>query len=92
LDFLRKDPRLTDFHYQNSTDKPKHISEKAWDKRRDVWYGMDEEDRFKDVLLLHICKFDMYWALDPSHLLIKEILEMDETSGTEIIEKELGLK
>jgi hypothetical protein len=83
LDFLKKDSRLTDFHYQNSTDKPKSISEKAWDKRRDVWYGMSKEGRFKDVLLLYICRFDMYWDLEPSHELIKEILEREPAKGVD---------
>jgi len=28
---------VEDFHYQNQTDKPKRISQKEWNKRRDTW-------------------------------------------------------
>ena len=83
LDFLKKDRRLTDFHYQNQTDKPNHISEKSWDRRRDVWNGMDEEGRFQDVLCLDICRFDMYWQFDPIHDLFKEILNRDKDKGVD---------
>lgn len=83
LDFLKKDRRITDFHYQNQTDKPKHISEKSWDRRGDVWNGMDKEGRFQDVLCLDICKFDMYWQFDPYHSLVEEILRKDKSKGVD---------
>jgi len=83
LDFLKKDHRLTDFHYQNQTDKPKHISEKSWDRRADVWNGMDKDGLFQDVLCLDICRFDMYWQFDPSHDLVKEVLGADPTKGVD---------
>lgn len=71
LDFLKKDHRLTDFHYQNQTDKPNHISEKSWDRKAEVWDRMDREGRFQDVLCLDICKFDMYWQVDPYHGMVE---------------------
>ena len=81
LDFLKKDRRLTDFHYQNQTDKPSHISEKSWDRRADVWNGMDKEGLFQDVLCLDICRFDIYWQFDPYLDLVKEILDKDKSKG-----------
>lgn len=83
LDFLKHDPRLTDFHYQNQTDKPKSISEKSWDRRAEVWDGMDKEGRFQDVLCLDICRFDMYWQFDPYHSLVEEILRRDTAKGVD---------
>lgn len=65
LDFLRKDKRLRDFHYQNQVDQPKNISDRVWKERRRVWFGMEEADRWKDLLVLDICKWDMFYQLDP---------------------------
>jgi hypothetical protein len=83
LDFLKKDRRLTDFHYQNQTDKPNHISEKSWDRRAEVWNGMDREGFFQDVLCLDICKFDMYWQFDPYLSMVEEILRRDKAEGVD---------
>lgn len=30
-------PGITDFHYQDSTDRPEHLSDATWDHRRHVW-------------------------------------------------------
>jgi len=34
---LLDDERLTDFHYQNSTDRPKELSEEEWEERDKIW-------------------------------------------------------
>lgn len=34
---FKKMPGVKDFHYQNSTDRPKNVSEKEWRSRRAVW-------------------------------------------------------
>lgn len=65
LDFLKDDKRLGDFHYQNQTDKPEGITDAQWRKRERVWHGMDDADRWKDVLVLDICRWDMFCQLDP---------------------------
>ena len=65
LDFVKRDKRVTEYHYQNAADKPRGISNKAWDARRDTWDGMDDADQWKDVLELNICKWDMWYLVDP---------------------------
>lgn len=63
LKFLKDDPRLEDYHYQNQSDKPKNISNSAWTKRRQVWdkiFG-DNDDKWWDALVLEIvCKGNFY--------------------------------
>lgn len=65
LGFLNKDKRVRDFHYQDAADKPEDIPERQWRDRRRVWCGMDSEDLWKDVLALDICRWDMFYQLDP---------------------------
>lgn len=72
LDFLAKDSRLVDFHFQNSTDKPKDVSKGDWAKRRRVWYGMDDADQWFDVLTLEVCSFASWWRIDPGTQIFRE--------------------
>lgn len=65
LDFLKKDSRLVDFHYQNQTDRPKNISNKEWDHRAKIWNGMMEASQWEDVLVLELCAFDMFYQVNP---------------------------
>ena len=46
------EPFYTDFHYQNSSDRPSDITEEEWDFRREKW---DEllKDKFKDTGLTY---------------------------------------
>lgn len=37
IKFINKCKFLTDFHYQNQTDKPDDISEEEWKLRKDIW-------------------------------------------------------
>jgi hypothetical protein len=75
LDFLEEDPRLVDFHYQNQSDKPDHISEMDWYKRERVWHGMDKNGKWKDFLILDICSWNNFYELDPYHDLVREVLK-----------------
>jgi hypothetical protein len=75
LNFLAEEPRLVDFHYQNQTDKPDHISEMDWYKRERVWNGMDKNGKWKDLLILDICSWNQYFELDPYHDLVCEVLK-----------------
>jgi len=65
LDFLKKDKRLRDYHYQNQTDRPARISSRQWAERRRVWHGMDSAGQWEDVLVLDLCKWDMWYKIDP---------------------------
>jgi hypothetical protein len=83
LDFLSEDLRLTDYHFQTSTDKPDEIPEEAWEERREVWRGMDQEDRTKDVLVLDICKWDIYYQLDPWFDMLHEKFKKTAAEGVD---------
>jgi hypothetical protein len=55
LDFLKRDPRLEDFHYQNQTDKSARISDKRWETRGRIWDELDLDDtHWNDRLVLEI--------------------------------------
>ena len=36
-ELVKNRPYLADYHYQNQVDKPDHISDEAWDERKNVW-------------------------------------------------------
>lgn len=65
FDFLVKDPRLEEYHYQNQTDPPDYIPEKDWKKRGREWDDLIDNGGWEDVLCLDICKYDMYYQLNP---------------------------
>jgi len=65
LDFLNEDPRLEDYHYQNQTDKPDHISMAAWRGRGKVWGKMLGEKMWSSYLTLEVCNWDMYFNVNP---------------------------
>jgi hypothetical protein len=71
LDFLAKDRRLEDFHYQNASDKPAKISRQAWQARAKVWHELTSKsgprDPWCDYLTLTICDWAKYLWLD-SHV------------------------
>ena len=65
LDFLKRDPRVRDFHYQNSTDKSAKCSDAAWERRGKVWDRLLEEDKFGDKLVLEIASYCGFHRFDP---------------------------
>jgi hypothetical protein len=73
--FLVKDPRLEEYHYQNQTDPPDYIPEKDWGKRRKEWNDLIDNGSWEDVLTLDICRYDMYYMLNPQLELKSEILK-----------------
>lgn len=55
LDFLHRDQRLEDFHYQNQSDKSAKVSDKAWETRGRIWDELDQDDtHWNDRLVLEI--------------------------------------
>lgn len=60
LSFLKRDPRVVDFHYQNQVDKPRHVPNAAWEHRRDVWDTLCEPERWNDALTLEIMTYSMF--------------------------------
>jgi hypothetical protein len=73
LDFLEEDRRLKDYHYQNQTDRPDHLSAKQWGKRRRYYEGMFKAGQWEDVLVLDICKWDMWYHIDPAWDMAREM-------------------
>ncbi len=66
LNFLRKHPELKDFHYQNSTDRPKNVSAKEWKQREVVWEALcnPADDSIRHVTL-DVCSYSYLWKVDP---------------------------
>lgn len=62
LSFVRKLPKVRDFHYQNSADKPTRISNNEWEIRRKTWNEIRIGDR---QVVLDICNKDIFFNLDP---------------------------
>lgn len=57
LKFLRRDPRVSDFHYQNQTDRPPRMTNREWGHRRRTWdkmFGGYGEEGWWDVVVLEI--------------------------------------
>lgn len=65
LDWLKRHPALEDYHYQNQSDRPPHISSKEWSKRADVWEFMLDEDRWCDMVALDIVTPSSFSRIDP---------------------------
>lgn len=65
LRFLARHPALEDFHYQNQTDRPRHISGQAWAHRARVWNWLLEDERWDDKLVLDIVTADGFGRVDP---------------------------
>jgi hypothetical protein len=66
LDFVEKLDELEDFHYQNSTDRPKGVTKKDWKHREQVWdeiYGNGEDWFF--CLVLEILSYSGFYRYDP---------------------------
>jgi hypothetical protein len=62
LDFVGKDSRIEDYHYQNSSDRPEYISDREWKARRDKWdelYGYEDQgrSRFLSLTLMDQAEF-----------------------------------
>jgi hypothetical protein len=82
LDFLKRDPRLVDYHYQNQTDPPKDVPKKEWELREKIWHGMDKAQQWGDVLVLEICAYNMFYQLDPHWSLYAEYMKQkSEVNG-----------
>lgn len=66
LRFLRRDKRLEDYHYQNSTDKSAKCSDRAWEQRGRDWDAMIDDGAFDNKLTLDIVSVHGFTRVDPS--------------------------
>ena len=72
LDFLAKDKRLRDYHYQNQADRPDDLNARQWGERRRYYDRMFDSGQWEDVLVLDICKWDMWYRIDPAWDMIRK--------------------
>lgn len=75
LDFLKRDKRLDDYHYQDQSDKSAKCSDKAWKARGKVWdklLDLDGPGLFWDKLALELMSFTGFYAVDPWLYLARE--------------------
>lgn len=66
LDFLKRDKRLEDYHYQNQSDKSARCSDAEWKARGEAWDYVLEEERFDDKLVIEISTHGGFSRIDPS--------------------------
>lgn len=69
LAFLKRDRRVTDYHYQNQSDQPSNISNRAWNERRKTWEEMSgpDDEHWWDFLTLEVLSPGLWWRLTPWH-------------------------
>jgi len=67
LDFLYDHPKLRDFHYQNSCDRPDRVSAREWRQREKIWDEIIGEGLYmKNRVELNICDWEAFQRrLDP---------------------------
>jgi hypothetical protein len=66
FDFLKRDPRLEDFCYFNNTDRPKHITQTEWEKRKIIWDAINNTpEGWDDYIVIDICTYLGFWKIYP---------------------------
>lgn len=63
--FLDTHPKVVDFHYQNQTDWPEHISRQAWDHRKRTWNRIMKQDGRLRHVLLEVCSPSNFFTFNP---------------------------
>lgn len=74
LDFLKRDRRLEDFAFWDNSDKPNHITGRAWRHRKRVWDALDPgvpghqlyADPWSDYLTIEINSYSTFWKTKPN--------------------------
>lgn len=64
LDFMRRMPELRDYHYQNSTDRPRRISAREWARRRRTWEPLLNE--WRRMLVLELVSYNGWYDVSPA--------------------------
>jgi hypothetical protein len=63
--FLAKHPALEEYGYWNNTDRPDHVSDRAWSRRAKTWGAMLDGDHEHDKVILDIVSPDSFGRVDP---------------------------
>ena len=66
LRFMARMPELRDYHYQNSSDRPSHITASAWSERARTWKPLLEDDEWGQKLVLEIVSYGGFSRIDPA--------------------------
>lgn len=73
LDFVADLPELEDYHYQNQTDRPKHIGAREWSQRRKTWNGIfGRVNGLPNVLVIDVLDWSSWVLVDPWRELMHE--------------------
>lgn len=86
LRFMRKHKALADYHYQNSSDRPRHITARVWNERKRTWGELLPDARWQDKLVLDIVTVEGWFRIDPSWELARKDLHARTDTGTPIVE------
>lgn len=86
LRFLRRHKALADYCYFNNTDRPRHITARAWNERRRTWGELLPDDRWQDKLVLDIVTVEGWFRIDPSWELARKELHARQEAGASVVE------
>jgi hypothetical protein len=75
LNFMDRDSRLQEYHWQNQHDGPDEVSAREWKAREKVWRHLLEDAREWDQLVLEIVSPDSFYRLPILAELAGEILK-----------------
>jgi hypothetical protein len=81
LTFLRRHKALVDYHYQNASDRPRHISAQAWEGRARTWEPLLDDDRWQDKLELSIVSVEGWFRIDPAWNLLRRDMKRAMRDG-----------
>lgn len=65
LAFMRRHKALADYHYQNQSDRPSHVSARTWRERARTWDPLLDDENWQDKLVLEIVSIDGFFRVDP---------------------------
>jgi hypothetical protein len=72
LKFMQHMPELRDYHYQNQSDRSKHISARAWAERARTWGEALADKNWRNMLTLEIVSVDGFSWVDPAFKMASE--------------------
>jgi len=68
LGFFESEEYLTDYHYQNQSDKPEEISARDWNTRKKVWSALYENNSAAGYgLNVHVSSFETFYSYNPTY-------------------------
>lgn len=72
LDFVHTHTKVRDFHFQNSSNRPRKVSARDWMTRRRVWDELvGKGGILRPLVVVPICNWSLYWTMDP-HLVLAD--------------------